>query len=245
MDVGKAVIGITTNQFTTENGIMAGAKRQFVSDAYVQAVSAAGGVPLLLPIITSQAAIEQQLAVVDGLLLSGGGDAQPQLFNEEPAWELGRVIPERDSHELALVRRALAVSKPILAICRGCQMLNIALGGTIHQHLSAAEAFIQHDQQSPGDYAGHTITIEMGSKLASILGTSVLTNSFHHQAVKAVAPGLAVSARAKDGIVEAIEHRTAAFAVGVQWHPELLLAKQPGMIELFTAFVNAAYQSRR
>jgi len=238
--MAKPLIGITTNQFLTEGGIMAGTKRQFVSDAYIQAVLSAGGVPVLLPIIGEQAVIVEQLAVVDGLLLSGGGDIQPQLFDEEPVRELGKVLPERDTHELELVRLALASGKPVLGICRGCQLLNVALGGSVKQHL--AEATLQHDQQSPGDYAGHNVVLKNGSRLAGLWGNTVMTNSFHHQAINKVGPGLRITARAKDGVVEAIEHETAAFGVGVQWHPELMITKYPAMLNLFTAFVNTAYR---
>lgn len=217
---------------------MNGTKRQFVSDAYIQAVLCAGGVPVLLPIIAEQAAIVEQIAAVDGLLLSGGGDIQPQIFGEEPMRGLGTVLPERDTHELELVKLALASGKPVLGICRGCQLLNVALGGSIDQHLT--EATVQHDQQSPGDYAGHTVILEHDSRLAGIWGDTVMTNSFHHQAIKAVAPGLWITARAKDGVIEAVEHETAPFAVGVQWHPELMIYKNPAMLALFTAFVNTA-----
>jgi putative glutamine amidotransferase len=238
--VGKVLIGITTNQFLAEGGIMAGTKRQFVNDAYVQSVLAAGGVPILLPIINNQEAIEQQLVAIDGLMLSGGGDAQPQLFGEEPVCELGTVIPERDCHELELIRLSLAADKPVLGICRGCQMINIALGGTIFQHLFSSQSLIQHDQKSVGDYAGHTVIIDPGSKLAGIIGEETMTNSFHHQAINAAAPGLQVSAKAKDGVIEAIEHTTADFVIGVQWHPELMIQKYPVMLELFKRFVSAA-----
>lgn len=235
--MAKPLIGITASQFLTTGGIMAGTKRQFVSDAYIQAVLCAGGVPVLLPIIAEQAAIAEQIAAVDGLLLSGGGDIQPQLFGEEPKRELGTVLPERDMHELELVKLALASGKPVLGICRGCQLLNVALGGSIDQHL--AEAAVQHDQQSPGDYAGHTVILENDSRLAGLWGDTVMTNSFHHQAIKVAAPGLWITARAKDGVIEAVEHEAAPFAVGVQWHPELMIYKNPAMLALFTAFVNA------
>jgi len=236
--VAKPLIGITTSQFLTEGGVMTGTKRQFVSDAYIQAVLCAGGVPVLLPIIAEQAAIVEQIAAVDGLLLSGGGDIQPQIFGEEPRRELGTVLPERDTHELELVKLAMASGKPVLGICRGCQLLNVALGGSIDQHLTAAT--LQHDQQSPGDYAGHTVILENDSRLAGLWGDTVMTNSFHHQAIKTAAPGLWITARAKDGVIEAVEHETAPFAVGVQWHPELMIYKNPAMLELFTAFVNTA-----
>lgn len=238
--MAKPLIGITASQFLTEGGILAGTKRQYVSDAYVQSVLLAGGVPVLLPILTDEAAIQGQLAAIDGLLLSGGGDIQPQLFGEEPVRELGTVVPERDKHELALTNLAVSAGKPVLGICRGCQLLNVALGGTIYQHLTAEQAAVQHDQRSPGDYAGHTVLLERDSQLAALFGNSVMTNSFHHQAIHAVAPGLRVSARAKDGVIEAVEHQTADFIIGVQWHPELMIYKHPDMLALFKAFVGAA-----
>lgn len=233
-------IGITANQFLTEGGILAGTKRQYVSDAYIQAILGAGGVPVVLPVVVDQEAIAEQADLVDGLLLSGGGDIQPQLFGEEPVCQLGKVLPERDLHELSLVKIAVTAAKPILGICRGCQLLNIALGGSIYQHLSPLETNLQHDQQSPGYYTGHTVILEAGSKLASLWGTVVMTNSFHHQAIKVAAPGMNITARTKDGIVEAIEHDTAPFIVGVQWHPELMLDSQTNMLALFIAFVKAA-----
>ncbi|MBP2635978.1 MAG: glutamine amidotransferase [Firmicutes bacterium] len=238
--MAKPRIGITANQFLTEGGILAGTKRQYVSDAYIRAILCAGGVPIVLPVIADQGTITEQADMVDGLLLSGGGDIQPQLFGEEPVCQLGRVLPERDRHELALVKTAVTAAKPILGICRGCQVLNIALGGSIYQHLSPEETNLQHDQQSPGYYAGHTVMLEEGSKLASLWGTVVMTNSFHHQAIKMAAPGLSITARTKDGIVEAVEHDTASFIVGVQWHPELMLDSQSTMLDLFTTFVKAA-----
>lgn len=236
----KPRIGITASQFLTEGGILAGTKRQYVSDAYVRAILWAGGVPVVLPIVDDQEAITAQADMVDGLVLSGGGDIQPQLFGEEPVCQMGKVLPERDKHELALVKITVTAAKPILGICRGCQLLNIALGGSIYQHLSPVETNLQHDQQSPGYYAGHTVMLEEGSKLASLWGTEVMTNSFHHQAIKLAAHGLSITARTKDGIIEAVEHDTAPFIVGVQWHPELMLDSHPNMLDLFTAFVKAA-----
>ncbi len=238
--MAKPRIGITTNLFLTEGGILAGTRRQYVSDAYIQAVLCAGGIPILLPVIADQEAIAEQAAMIDGLLLSGGGDVQPQLFAEEPVAQLGTVFPERDAQELELVKLAMTSAKPILGICRGCQLLNIALGGNIYQHLSPDEAYVQHDQRSPGHYAGHTVLLANGSKLAGLWGDTIMTNSFHHQAVKAPAPECRISARTKDGVVEAIEHETATFVVGVQWHPELMFDKHPAMLAVFTEFVNAA-----
>lgn len=238
--MAKPRIGITMNQFVTESGILTGLKRQYVSDAYIQSVLRAGGVPVLLPIIEGKEAIKEQAAMIDGLLLSGGGDVQPQLFGEEPERQTGTVLPERDAHELALVKLAMVASKPILGICRGCQVLTIALGGSIYQHLSPELAVIQHEQQSLGSYAGHTVELADNSKLAKLWGNYVMTNSFHHQAVKVAASGFSITGRTKDGVIEAVEHETAPFVIGVQWHPELMVDNHPKMLQLFSAFVKAA-----
>ena len=235
--MAKPLIGITADLFLTEGGLLAGMKRQVVGDAYIQAILAAGGVPVLLPVIAVQTAIAGQLAAVDGLLLSGGGDIQPQLFGEEPVPELGTVLPERDTHELELVKLALASGRPILGICRGCQVLNVALGGSITQHLT--NPGLQHEQRSPGDYAGHTVLLEANSKLAGLWGEAILTNSFHHQVIGRLAPGLSVAGQSRDGVIEAVEYAAKPFVIGVQWHPELMLEKYPAMLALFAAFVGA------
>ncbi|MGI6091855.1 MAG: gamma-glutamyl-gamma-aminobutyrate hydrolase family protein [Veillonellaceae bacterium] len=232
----KPVIGISANILTLDNG----AERAAVSTEYIKAVSQAGGVPVMLPVITDQESIQQQLKIIDGLILSGGYDVDPLLFGEQPAEKLGYVCPERDFHEIELVRAAALAQIPILGICRGIQLINIAFGGTIYQDLSDVPGVIKHMQNAKNNIPTHTIEIAENSQLASILGPKAIVNSFHHQAVKNVAPGFRVTAWTADGVIEAIENSESEFFIGVQWHPEMMAATQPAMHNLLVSFIHAA-----
>ena len=239
----KPVIGITTNLAAAENTVMTGLFRAFVGADYIQSVVRAGGIPLLLPPVMDPALAYDQLAAVDGLILSGGADINPLLFGEEPIEQLGTVDDCRDRFELELARLAAELKKPVLGICRGVQVLNVAYGGTLFQDLGQIEGgCIKHSQSTTyRDSVTHTVTVEPGSALADILGAeTVPVNSFHHQSLKAVAPGLYVAARSQDGVIEAVESRGEHFVLGIQWHPELLTEKYPAMLALFEALVKVA-----
>ncbi|HEX3015770.1 MAG TPA: gamma-glutamyl-gamma-aminobutyrate hydrolase family protein [Desulfobacteria bacterium] len=209
---------------------------------YVQAVSMAGGTPLLLPVLNDNAKIEQYLKTCNGLLLTGGSDVDPVHFGNEPQQKIGRVYPERDDFELALAEKALSRNMPILAICRGIQVLNIAAGGNIFQDIySEVSGVLQHSQKAPRPYPWHSIELVEDSILARIFGAGALrVNSFHHQAVDLVAPGFRVAARAQDGIIEAIESMDKKFVIGVQWHPESMVEQHEQFLKLFQAFVHAS-----
>ena len=208
---------------------------------YVQAIHQCGGTPLLLPVLTEGGASKRYLELVDGLLLSGGGDVEPRYFGQEPLRGTGKVYPERDSFEIELVRAALQQDVPVLAICRGIQVLNIALGGDIYQDIySQAPGMLEHSQKIGRNFPWHKVDLLPDSRLAKILGSGeVRVNSFHHQAVKTVAPGFEVTARAADGLTEAIESNQHRFAIGVQWHPEAMAPNDPMSLKLFEAFVVA------
>jgi putative glutamine amidotransferase len=200
----------------------------------------------MLPVTTDENILYRYIDVIDALILSGGADVNPLLFNEEPHPNLGSVDADRDAMEIALVKLAAAGKMPILAICRGVQVLNVAFEGTLHQHLSPDEFGVQHTQKTSGDFASHTILIEPGSRLAAICGTETVVNSFHHQAVKDVAEGFVAAAKAKDGVIEAIELALKEpFTIGVQWHPEIMTEKHPVMLSLFKEFVKAAKEVAR
>lgn len=206
----------------------------FVKDYYIHKIIAAGGHPILLPSHLN-VSIEKQL---DGLLLTGGSDVAPSYFGEEPDPNLGRVTPRRDQFELHLVKEMLIKDKPVLGICRGMQLLNIAAGGTVIQHIDARKNAhrIQHDQQAPTSHRSHSIHFNKESRLYTLIGDEVTqVNSFHHQAVGMVPRPLIKSAYAKDGIIEAIESTTHRFAIGVQWHPECLQGKDSDA--LFLSFM--------
>jgi putative glutamine amidotransferase len=187
--------------------------------------------------------LRQLYDLLDGLLLPGGEDVDPALYGEARHEKCGPSSPELDEVELTLARWAVDDGKPVLAICRGIQVLNVALGGTLYQDIAAqipgGAEHVKH-RRGPRDFLAHTATITHGSRLALILGaTSLPVNSLHHQAVKDVAPGLAVVAQTPDGIIEAMEVPEHPFAIGVQWHPEELVDVDARSQKLFDALVVA------
>lgn len=226
----KPLIGITVNRSCDR-------RRVWLPYAYSRCLEEAGAHPLLIPPM-DPAAATPLLGFLDGLLLSGGGDVAPLYYGEEPAPGLGQVDPQRDALEIALVRAALLRGLPLLGICRGMQVLNVVLGGTLTQDLGKAGG-LQHWQQAPRSRPSHTVEIMPGTCLERFLGEGFLAvNSFHHQAVAALAPGLKNAAAAPDGVIEALESLDDRFLVGVQWHPESL--RHPASALLFQAFTGAA-----
>lgn len=229
----KPVIGITTDvQQDGEN---------ILKNTYVQAVIRAGGLPMIVPVGLEQD-VEQLIEMFDGLLLSGGNDINPMLFNEEPHEYLGVVSPSRDSSELELARRMLKTGKPILGICRGLQVLNVAVGGTLYQDLYKQNdsPILQHIQKAPNTHCSHYVQLDKGSLLESIAGSErIQVNSYHHQSLKEVPSDFKVTAVASDGIVEAIESTDEQFVLGVQWHPEALSAAGDAVsLRIFERFIS-------
>ncbi|MFC7442261.1 gamma-glutamyl-gamma-aminobutyrate hydrolase family protein [Laceyella putida] len=234
----KPIIGMTMSR---ENE-----KEQILGKGYSDAIIEAGGVPLLIPYTTEDEVIIEMSRALDGLLLSGGGDIDPTLFDEEPLPGLGRIDPDRDEMEIALIEHFISQDKPILGICRGCQILNIALGGGMYQDLpSQKQNLLQHTQRAPRHHASHTITIEENTILHQIYRKTVTkVNSFHHQAVREVLPPLRVSAMARDGVIEAFESESHRFVVAVQWHPEEMVKTDSDTPRLFAAFVEACKEQQ-
>ena len=184
---------------------------------YADSVAAAGGIPVLLPPLPG---IEEALARLDGLILAGGGDIDPARYGEEPGQHTGYVRKFRDESEFALLGSALERGVPYLGVCRGLQVLNVSLGGSLHQHLPDLVGHTGHCP-APGRFGRLTVTPSPGSRLAKAIGEDpVPVPHYHHQAVDRLAPGLTVTATAEDGTVEAVELDSGAFALAVQWHPE-------------------------
>jgi putative glutamine amidotransferase len=208
---------------------------------YVRAIARAGGIPVVLPPLPD-AAVAGLLAPLAGVCLSGGPDLDPAAYGARPVPELGPIEPALDQFELAVARRAEALGLPILGICRGAQALNVAGGGTLHQHLPAVtDGSITHRQTSPGWTETHGVSVAPASRLAGILGTQTLgANSFHHQAVDRLGDGLHAVAWAPDGTIEAIEGEGERFVLGVQWHAETLDQPEGPHVRLFEALVRAA-----
>ena len=188
-----------------------------VPAAYVQALERAGGRPVLIP--PSEHGIEETLDAVDGLVFSGGSDLDPDLYDQEPHDETFGVVPERDRAELALLEAAFARDLPVLAVCRGSQVLNVARGGDLVQHLPDLVGDEKH-KHTPGTFADHDVTLQPGTRLASLLGDHAPVKSHHHQGFGRVGDGLRVAAHAEDGTIEAVEDPSRRFALGVLWHPE-------------------------
>lgn len=232
------IIGITASTDILPSGPFPGSRRQIMNTEYGEALLRAGAVPFILVQTKDPAVIKAQIAVIDGLLLTGGGDIAPIFYGEEPYVQLGNVDADRDAYELALLQRAEELKKPVLGICRGIQVINVAYGGSVYQDLSQMEeGVLQHMQRASRDSISHSVEVVKGTHLAEILGESSMVNSFHHQAIKKVAPGFRVNAFSPDGVIEGIERIQAYFMLGVQWHPEHLVQKYSNMLGIFHAFI--------
>ena len=217
--------------------------------SYVDAVYKSGGIPITLPILKDVSAIREQVKLLDGLILSGGRDVDPHFYGEEPLEKLESIFPERDVHEMALIRTAIDLKKPIFAICRGMQILNVTYGGTLYQDISYAPGeHIKHYQIGSPYQATHSIKIDKSSTLFRMADKLEVerVNSFHHQALKQVAKGLKVVATAPDGIIEAVERENedGLFVIGVQFHPEMMFDKSTFARGIFKKFINICIESK-
>ena len=227
----KPIIGISASMIYEEKDqLFLGDKYSCVAYSYIDAVYKSWGIPITLPILKDVSAIREQVKLLDGLILSGGRDVDPHFYGEEPLEKLEAIFPERDVHEMALIKAAIDLKKPILAICRGMQILNVTYGGTLYQDISYAPGeHIKHYQIGSPYQATHSIKIDKNSILFKMADKSEIerVNSFHHQALKQVAKGLKVVATAPDGIIEAVEaeNEDGIFVMGVQFHPEMMFDK--------------------
>lgn len=239
----KPLIGITPSP-TSDKMEHGSFYRYALSRTYVDAIRAAGGVPVILP--TDEQELDDILPRIQGLLISGGSDLDPELYGDEEVHETTYGIePERDAFEIAAFRHAEANDLPTLCICRGIQVMAVAMGGTLIQDIDTAiPDSLEHSQQKDGlmrDAAAQTIVVAPGNPLAKALGSERITaNSFHHQAVKEPGPILTVVATSEDGIIEGLWHPGMTFGIGVQWHPEMLADQFPEHASIFTQFVAAA-----
>ena len=238
----KPVIGISGSLIIDSSGSFAGYKRSYVNNDYILSVIKNGGIPFIIPFNENEEVIKAQIEMVDGLLLSGGQDVAPKNYGEEPTPKLGDIFPERDDFEYGLLKAALEAKKPILGICRGSQIINTYFNGSLYQDLSyIGTEVLKHNQENSPSMVTHSVMIDKSSKLFDIFGEEkIRVNSFHHQAVKKVGDGLAISAKAPDGVIEAIEKTDYPFLVAVQWHPEMLHLTVEMMNKLFIRFIKEA-----
>lgn len=234
----KPIIGITS-AYEIEDGLR-NYHRTTVSIDYTKSVIKAGGIPIILPVTDDIESIKGQLELIDGLILAGGSDINPFLYNEDFKEGMGLISPERDKGELLVLEEFLKTKKPILGICRGLQLLNVYFGGSLFQDLRyAGKDILKHSQDFYPELATHSINIiDKDNFLYEIYGDKVNVNSFHHQAINKLGNGLTVIATANDGIIEAIQHKGHRFLYGVQWHPEMMCARENKEMEkLFCQFI--------
>jgi putative glutamine amidotransferase len=212
----KPIIGITTYLTSARFGVWE-EDAALIPAAYVRAVEAAGGRALLVP--PSMEGIDETLDALDGLLFSGGSDLDPEIYGQQAHAETDGVVPERDRAELALLQAALERDMPVLAVCRGSQVLNVARGGDLVQHLPDVVGDEKH-KHTPGVFADHDVGLVSGTRVQQILGDHAPVKSHHHQGYGRLGEGLREAARAEDGTIEALEDPSRRFALGVLWHPE-------------------------
>lgn len=243
----RPLIGITCNfDLRDEVGRVShmgqqGQKWQFLADDYIAVLEKAGGIPVVLPVVCGKDTAVETAARIDGLLLSGGHDIDPLLYGRRVKSYCGTVMPERDRFEIGLAEYILnRTSMPVLGICRGLQILNVAAGGDLYQDLEREGGFSCHftDMYPPG-YPSHEITLTEGSRIHQIYRKKeMMVNSYHHQGIKVPGRGFAVTALSDDGTVEALEMPGSRFVAGVQWHPEMMKDSEDQQ-KIFKAFVHA------
>lgn len=256
----KPVVGISTvllRDISHSSSISPVTYRIYSNIEFINAVKEAGGIPLLIPITTDEELIAGYVDVCDAFLLHGGHDANPVLFGYEPDKLIKPGNMEADICDSAIVRGAIEADKPILGICRGMQIMNLAMGGSIYQDISRVQEeadrerpgegikIMAHVQPNPENEPYHSVITLKGTRVAEIFGEKTAVNSLHHLCVKEPARGAVISARASDGVAEAIEFPDKKFAVGVQWHPEIMVTLKGGEYReiqkrVFKALVEAA-----
>ncbi|MCQ8211147.1 gamma-glutamyl-gamma-aminobutyrate hydrolase family protein [Cetobacterium somerae] len=237
----KPIIGITSSH-EKENGLR-NYHRTTVSIDYTKGVIEGGGIPIIIPTTGNIEVIKEQLKLLDGLILSGGPDINPIYYGEDFKEKMGVISPERDDNEIKILEEFLKTEKPILGICRGHQLLNIYFGGTLYQDLSYfKDEVLKHRQDLYPELEVHNVFIEKNSTLEKLYGESIRTNSFHHQAVKNLGKGFKIIAKSSDGVVEAIEKIDHKFCLGIQWHPEMMVARgNKDMVKIFKLLVEKSY----
>ena len=228
----KPLIGITPLVDTERESL-------WMLPEYMDGIAEAGGLPIMLPLTDDAADIVRLTAMCDGLLFTGGHDVSPYIYKETPTPQCGECSAERDSMELVLLSEAMKQDKTVMGICRGIQFINAALGGTLYQDLPTEHpSAVEHHMTAPYDRAIHNVSILEGTPLHSLLGISSLgVNSYHHQAIRTLAPSLTAMAMSDDGLVEAVTHNTMRYLRAYQWHPEFAYKKDEASRRIFADFV--------
>lgn len=236
----KPLIGMPSDSDPKINGFT-----DYIDDNVARAIVEAGGIPVILPPNNDEEIAKDYLKHLDGVAFLGGPDIDPTLFGEEPIAKIGATSFRKDKFEIALCKEAYQAGKAILGICRGAQVIAIALGGSMYQDFpsQSEQSYVKHHQDAPIIYPSHHVTTEEGTKAEKILGAHPYVNSHHHQTVQEPGPELVVSGRAADTAVEIVESKKDDQVLAVQWHPEFLFDTMPEEMELFRDFVARAKKS--
>lgn len=238
----KPIIGITSDSdFLQRNNKYSGLEIYYSQTVFSDAVFETGGIPYMIP-MSAGAYADDILNIIDGLIIIGGHDVSPLNYLQEPREKLGVIKPQRDASDLALFEAAQELRKPILGVCRGHQLVNVALGGSLYQDLSEnSEITIQHDQMAKPDQVVHSIKVNPESYMAKLIDENTLVNSVHHQIIDQLAATLKASAWSNDGVIEAFEsHEEVPLIIGVQWHPEVLYQDYSQQLGIFEDLINRA-----
>jgi len=242
----KPIIGIVGNVMTKKTGVAHEVQQSYVYEDYVIAVVKAGGIPIILPIVDDLKLVCQQIESCDGIIMTGGYDVHPKFYseNQHQHKNLEIVSSRVDLHQMELARLAVEKNIPTLGICRGMQLINVVNGGSLYQDVSEISGeILKHRAADLSNIVEHQITIESDSILNGILGESVIVNSYHHQSVNRIGDGLRVTACAPDGVIEAVEMINKKFVVGVQWHPEKMVAVGGEMLGIFETLIEKAHKN--
>jgi putative glutamine amidotransferase len=239
--MGRPKIGIVTNISSDESPASLKTNKISVNSDYTEAIEKVQGIPLLIPVVSSDESLNAYVDICDGFLFSGGTDINPICYNKNPHRKLGVVNSRLDKFQLELMKKVLESEKPFLAICRGIQILNVACGGSLYQDLDEIpRETIQHQQNGERYDVIHKVNFQEDSILYDLLGREIYVNSFHHQSINKLANSLIAVGHAPDEVVEAVQVKDYRWGVGVQWHPEMMFSHFDSMRPLFEALVKAS-----
>ena len=233
-------IAVPADTLTEATEIINERMAPFAPKPIIEAIVKSGGAPVIFPSVAPEM-VGDYLGLFDGVIFAGGADVDPTFFGEEPHQKLGPTYRKRDEFEIELLKQAVKAGKAIFGICRGMQVINAGLGGTLYQDLSENPlATIKHSQDAPGNFPSHHLTVELDSRLFDLMGHRPFVNSRHHQGLKKIAPGVKVVASADDGVPEAIESIAGNQILAVQWHPENMYKHYPESQRLFADLIDRA-----
>lgn len=235
----KPIIGLTSTRFFNKSDSLTGKVRTFLNEDYTKSIELSGGIPVIIPPTDSVDVLNRYMDICDGFVIAGGKDIHPLLYNTQPSSNCTDFDKRVDEGHIKLINLAIEADKPILGICRGAQLINVACGGSLYQDIDEEVPFKTQGHRFTfiGSDEIHEINIEDDTILDTLFGNTICVNSIHHQSIKDLGKGLIISAVSNDGIIEGVEMPDKTFVLGVQWHPEMMFITSDEMKSLFSSFV--------